>query len=53
MLLQVAFDEVRRWLTAGFCRRASDEDLGSIRLSGRVSPAFVTTTAAKPRLVID
>jgi Reverse transcriptase (RNA-dependent DNA polymerase) len=48
-----ACGEVKRWMTAGFCRRASAADLLAIRRSGRVSPAFVTTTAAKPRLVID
>jgi hypothetical protein len=48
-----ACGEVKRWMTAGFCRRASDADLIAIRQRGRVSSAFVTTTAAKPRLVID
>ena len=48
-----ACGEVRRWVMAGFCRRASDADILAIRRSGRVSPAFVTTTASKPRLVID
>jgi hypothetical protein len=51
--LGFACDEVRRWMTAGFCRRASAVDLKQIRRIGRVSPAFVTTTASKPRLVID
>jgi hypothetical protein len=51
--LEFACSEVQRWMTAGFCRRASEEDLRSIWRSGRVSPAFVTTTARKTRLVVD
>jgi hypothetical protein len=51
--LEFACGEVQRWMTAGFCRRASAADLVEIERSGRVSPAFVTTTASKPRLVID
>jgi hypothetical protein len=51
--LGFACDEVRRWMMAGFCRRASASDLLEISRRGRVSPAFVTTTASKPRLVID
>jgi hypothetical protein len=38
---------------AGFCRRESDADIPAIHRSGRVAPAFVTTMAAKQRLVID
>jgi Reverse transcriptase (RNA-dependent DNA polymerase) len=51
--LGFARGEVRRWLTAGYCRLATAADLKEIRRAGRVSPAFVTTTASKPRLVID
>ena len=45
--------EMRRWMKAGFCRRASAMDLRTIQRSGRISPAFVTTTASNPRIVID
>jgi hypothetical protein len=38
---------------AGFCRRASDTYISIIYRRGRVYPAFVTTTAAKQRIVID
>jgi hypothetical protein len=44
---------MRRWMTAGFYRRASAKDLRTIRRRDRASPAFVITTASKPRLVID
>jgi hypothetical protein len=49
----VRMGEVRRWMMAGFCRRASDSDIPAIHRSGRVSPAFITTTAAKQILFID
>jgi hypothetical protein len=45
--------EARRWVKAGYCREASDEDLRALRRAGSVSPAFVTVTAMKYRLVID
>jgi hypothetical protein len=48
-----AFDEVRRWMAAGFCRQVSAADLVEIRLRGRVFPAFVTSTASKLHLVLD
>jgi hypothetical protein len=51
--LGFACEEVRRWMTVGFCRRACAADLEEIRRRGRVSPAFVTTAASKSRLVID
>ena len=51
--LGFACGEVLRWMTAGYCRRASPIDLLDIRQRGRVSPAFVTTAARKSRLVID
>jgi hypothetical protein len=45
----LAREEVARWMTAGFCRRASAADVLAIRVRGRVRPAFVTCTASKPR----
>jgi ribonuclease HI len=51
--LGFACAEVRRWMTAGFCRVANAADLIELRQRGHVSPAFVTSTAQKLRLVID
>jgi hypothetical protein len=45
--------EVRRWIEAGYCREASGADLRALRRAGSVSPAFVTVSAKKSRLVID
>lgn len=45
--------EVRRWIEAGYCRRASEADLRALCRTGSVSPAFVTVSAMKSRLVID
>jgi hypothetical protein len=50
---EFACGEVRRWMMAGFCRRASDADISAIHRSGHVSPAFVATKASKQRLVIE
>jgi hypothetical protein len=51
--LAFARGEVLRWIAAGYCREASDADLRAMRHAGSVSPAFVTTSASKYRLVID
>jgi hypothetical protein len=51
--LAFARDEVRRWIAADYCREASVADLRAMRHAGSVSPAFVTTSASKYRLVID
>jgi hypothetical protein len=50
---EFACEDLRRWMMAGFCRRAGAADLEEIRRRGRVSPTFVTTAASKSRLVID
>jgi hypothetical protein len=42
-----------RWVKGGYCREASDEDLRALWRAGSVSPAFVTVTAMKYRLLID
>jgi hypothetical protein len=45
--------EAQRWVDSGYCREASGADLHLLRRSGSVSPAFVTVSANKFRLVID
>jgi hypothetical protein len=45
--------EARRWVNAVYCREASDEDLRALRRAGSVSPALVTASAMKCRIVMD
>jgi hypothetical protein len=45
--------EVGRWVSAGYCREANGADMRALRRAGSISPAFVTTSAMKLRLVID
>jgi ribonuclease HI len=45
--------EVGRWVSAGYCREANGADMRALRRVGSISPAFVTTSAMKSRLVID
>jgi hypothetical protein len=51
--LVFARGEMRRWIAAGYCREVSVANLRAMRHEGSVSPAFVTTSASKYRLVID
>jgi hypothetical protein len=51
--LEFACGEVQRWMTAGFWRGATTKYLQAIRLSGRVSPGFITTISRKLRIVVD
>lgn len=51
--LEFARKEVARWLRMGYVRRATDSQKNFLLRRGRVSPAFVSTTARKPRLVVD
>jgi hypothetical protein len=45
--------EVHRWIEAGYCREARGAYLRALRRAGSISPAFVTVSARKSRLVID
>lgn len=50
---QFAEEEIRRWLRVGFARLATDKEQEHLLRQGKVSPAFVTNTSSKLRLVID
>lgn len=45
--------ETKRLLRVGFCRKATRPELDAIRREGAISPKFLTTSAGKPRLLVD
>lgn len=45
--------EVQRWVSKGFLREANPTDGKRLIRRGQVSPAFVTTTTKRLRLVVD
>jgi hypothetical protein len=51
--LEFSRREVRPWIEAVYCREASGADLRALRRAGSISPAFVTVSAMKSRLVIN
>ena len=48
-----ATEEAQRWLELGYARRATAQERKRVLRLGGVSPGFVTSSAGKPRLVID
>lgn len=48
-----AREEFKRWTTEGYARPATKVETQALRRQGRVSPAFVTKSAGKLRLVVD
>ncbi len=50
---EFAKSEVKRWVTSGFAREATDVEERELRRAGTVFPAFVTETSSKARLVVD
>lgn len=45
--------EIDRWLASRFIRRANGQEVKTILRHGCVSPAFVTSSAGKRRIVVD
>lgn len=50
---EFAREEISRWLSLGFVRRATPEEGQQLRRKGQVFPAFVNDTVGKQRLVVN